>query len=102
MHVGTYVFLRGTYLTVEEEMVVQVHDKINIGGTIVNFVWDKAKKSWKQEKNNPITAAVETYSLTAGSASLLSSPDKHSLDFVRSILRFCIPLKIFELPKPFV
>ena len=52
----------------------------NIGGTIVNFVWDKAKRAWKQEKNSPLTMAVENYALTQDSISMPTSPSKETTD----------------------
>ena len=45
----------------------------NMGGRVVNFVWDKARNIWKEEQQTPLSMAVETYNMSS-SVSLLTSP----------------------------
>ena len=60
----------------------------NMGGRIVNLVFDKAKRMWYEEKPTPPSFAVETYNMSS-SVSLLTSPtgtpdkDKESVQEAR-------------------
>lgn len=55
----------------------------NMGGRMVNFVWDKAKSIWREEQPTPLSVAVETYQMSSNVSRLTSpnaTPDKDKVD----------------------
>ena len=51
----------------------------NIGGRVVNFVWDNAKKIWKEEKPRDFEELVDTHNMSRSVSPLPSpaqTPDK--------------------------
>ena len=64
-NVETMAMMAGAAITARATFIM--------AGRTVNYIWDKAKNMWCEEKPTPLSMAVETYQMSS-SVSLLTSP----------------------------